>query len=204
MFCGKCGAQNADGASFCTSCGAQLDAPVVNPSEKKQKKVGIIATAVVAVLAVILVVVLFFGRSANATAKAYVRAILDADAEEIVELLPREVREAAKKQGELTEEDLELMEDMLEGTYSFLEIALGEDWQEKISYKVVDSEDLDKDDVEDLEDMYRDEDIDINISAAREVEVELSYRLDGEKETNSIWVTVIKVGRSWYLDLSSM
>ena len=155
-------------------------------------------------LAVILIASIFFGRSANATAKAYVRAILDADAEEIVELLPKEVRKAAKKQGELTEEDLELMEDALEGAYSCLELALGEDWQEKISYKVVDSEDLDKDDVEDLEDMYRDEDIDINISAAREVEVELSYRLDGEKETDSIWVTVIKVGRSWYLDLSSM
>ena len=26
MFCAKCGAQNADGAAFCTSCGANLSA----------------------------------------------------------------------------------------------------------------------------------------------------------------------------------
>jgi len=32
MFCTKCGAQNADGAAFCSSCGANLSATPQTPS----------------------------------------------------------------------------------------------------------------------------------------------------------------------------
>ena len=32
MFCGKCGAQNADNAEFCTNCGAKLKKLVVKKS----------------------------------------------------------------------------------------------------------------------------------------------------------------------------
>lgn len=96
MFCGKCGAKNADNVEFCTNCGAKLNkgtvpkttvAAVTNQNDKN-RKVGMIAVGVAAVAVVIFGIFLFGGRSYKATIEKFVDAQSDANAEAIFDLMP--------------------------------------------------------------------------------------------------------------------
>ena len=42
------------------------------------------------------------------------------------------------------------------------------------------------------------------VSAAKEVEVELSVKVLGMTETETVELVVVKIGRSWYIDIESM
>ena len=44
----------------------------------------------------------------------------------------------------------------------------------------------------------------MKVSAAKSVEVELTVTSDETESSNSLDVSLIKVGRSWYLDAMSM
>lgn len=212
MFCGKCGVKNADDATFCTGCGAKLNGakPVVsgtsvtvNPNDKN-RKVGIIAVAVVAVVVVALIIGLFGGRGYKATVEKFVDAQFDADAEAIFELIPEKmIAYALEEEGydedeldEFIEEGNEELQDQLD----YIERYLGEDWT--VSYEILTVEDVTGDDLDDLKEDY--EDMDIKVSAAKTVEIELTIKAGDTETGNSLDVSVIKVGRSWYLDLASM
>lgn len=212
MFCGKCGVKNADDATFCTDCGAKLNgikptvsgtSGAVNPSDKN-RKVGIIAVAVAAVVVVALIIGLFGGRGYKATVEKFVDAQFDADAEAIFELFPEKMIDyILKKEGydkdeldEFIEEGNEYLQDQLD----YIERYLGEDWT--VSYEILTVEDVTGDDLDDLKDDY--EDLDIKVSAAKTVEIELTIKAGETESSKSLDVSVIKVGRSWYLDLESM
>lgn len=212
MFCGKCGVRNADDATFCTGCGAKLNGakPVVSGtsvtvnSNDKNRKVGIIAVAVAAVVVVALIIGLFGGRGYKATVEKFVDAQFDADAEAIFELIPEKmIAYALEEEGydedeldEFIEEGNEELQDQLDS----IERYLGEDWT--VSYEILTVEDVTDDDLDDLKEDY--EDMDIKVSAAKTVEIELTVKAGDTETGNSLDVSVIKVGRSWYLDLASM
>lgn len=212
MFCGKCGVKNADDATFCTGCGAKLNGakPVVsgtsisvNPSDKN-RKVGIIAVAVAAVVVVALIIGLFGGRGYKATVEKFVDAQFDADAEAIFELIPEKMIEYALEEEGYDEDELdEFIEEgneELQDQLDYIERYLGEDWT--VSYEILTVEDVTGDDLDDLKEDY--EDMDIKVSAAKTVEIELTIKAGDTETGNSLDVSVIKVGRSWYLDLASM
>lgn len=204
MFCGKCGAMNSDNAEFCGECGSRFDGvktsggSVSFNDNQRNKKVGIIAVAAVAVLVVILAFALFGGRSYKAVVKQYVNASLSADAGEILELIPDEVIDVTLEDEDMTRKELknELNEE-LEDAIEYLDRYLGDGW--KFSYKIVDVEDLSGDDLDDLSDDY--EDFDVKISGAKIVEVELTIKYDGDEFSQSMEIALIKIGRSWYLDV---
>lgn len=212
MFCGKCGTKNTDDATFCTGCGAKLNGeqvvknstPVaINPNDKN-RKVGMIAVAVVAVIVIALIISLFGGRSYKATVEKFINAQFDADAEAIVELIPEKmIAYALEEEGydddeldEFIEEGNEELQDQLD----YIERYLGEDWT--VSHEILTVEDVTGDDLDDLKDDYKD--IDIKVSAAKTVEVELTVKAGETETSNSLDISLIKVGRSWYLDLESM
>lgn len=212
MFCGKCGTQNADNAEFCTNCGAKLNksapaktAAVSIPSQNdKNRKVGMIAVAAVAVVVIILGVVLFGGRSYKATVEKFVDAQFDADAEVIFDLLPENMIDYMLEEDGYDSDDLddlideanETLQDQLDSLDSYL----GEGWE--ITYEILDDEDIEGDDLDDIKDAY--EDADVTVSAAKNVEVELTVTADETESSNSLDISLIKVGRSWYLDVMSM
>ena len=70
------------------------------------------------------------------------------------------------------------------------------------SYKMTNVEDVTGDDLNDLKSNY--EDINVKVSAAKTVEVEFTLKGDETEISNSLEVSVIKVDRSWYLDLYTM
>lgn len=212
MFCGKCGVKNADDATFCAGCGAKLDggqvvknsAPVAANPNNKDRKIGMITVAVIAVIVIVLIIALFGGRSYKATVEKFVNAQFDADAEAVFELVPEKmIAYVLEEEGYDDDEFDKFIKEVngeLQDQLDYIERYLGKDWT--VSYEILTAKDVTDDDLDDLKDDY--EDIDIKVSAAKTVEVELTVKAGETETSNSLDISVIKVGRSWYLDLESM
>lgn len=212
MFCGKCGTQNADDARFCTGCGAKLNegqtvkspASAVGDANNKNRKIGMIAVAVVVVLLVVLFVGLFGGRSYKKTVDMFITATFEADAETIFELLPEKMIDYALEDEGYDDDELdELIDEAnedLENQIRQIERYYGEDW--KLSYEITNVEDVKDRTLRRLKNDY--EDVGVKVSAAKTVEIEFTVKADETEISNSMEISVIKVGRSWYLDAASM
>ena len=210
MFCGKCGTKNADDATFCTGFGAKLngmqvtkrDISVAVNTNDKNRKVGIIVVGVIAVIVIGLIIALFGGRSYKSTVNKFVNASMEADAKAIVSLIPDKVIDYIMDEEEYEDEDemLDDLEEELRNQIDYIERYFGEDW--KVSHEILSVEEVTGDDLDDLKDDY--EDMDIKVSAAKTVEVQLTVKAGETESSNSMDVSVIKVGRSWYLDMESM
>lgn len=213
MFCGKCGAKNDDSAVFCAECGNrfQAAAPVApadpaapaaatgsKPGFKLDNRmIGIIAVVGVAVLALIITCFFIFGgRSYKDVVKDYFKAIEKADAKLMIELLPDDLIKSIMKEEDMTKKEMtEDLQDELDDIHEYYD-------KVKISYEITDTEEFDKDDLKDLKKEYKE--YDVKVKDAMFVEVEVTLEFDGRDITNTMELTLIKVGGSWYLDIDSM
>lgn len=197
MLCKKCGTENPDGAKYCSKCGKALNE---KSTAKKNREKGIVL-ALCVIVAVVLLVYTLGGRSYKKTIDTFVTSQFAVDAQSIVELLPekvldKELEETGYSKTELVEET----NDSLKKQVDYIDQYLGDDW--KLSYKMTNVEDVTGDDLDDLKSNY--EDINVKVSAAKTVEVEFTLKGDETEISNSLEVYVIKVDRSWYLDLYTM
>ena len=197
MLCKKCGTENPDGAKYCGKCGKALNE---KSTAKKNREKGIVL-ALCVIVAVVLLVYTLGGRSYKKTIDTFVTSQFAVDAQSIVELLPekvldKELEETGYSKTELVEET----NDSLKKQVDYIDQYLGDDW--KLSYKMTNVEDVTGDDLNDLKSNY--EDINVKVSAAKTVEVEFTLKGDETEISNSLEVSVIKVDRSWYLDLYTM
>lgn len=197
MLCKKCGTENPDGAKYCSKCGRALNE---KSTAKKNREKGIVL-ALCVIVAVVLLVYTLGGRSYKKTIDTFVTSQFAVDAQSIVELLPekvldKELEETGYSKTELVEET----NDSLKKQVDYIDQYLGDDW--KLSYKMTNVEDVTGDDLNDLKSNY--EDINVKVSAAKTVEVEFTLKGDETEISNSLEVSVIKVDRSWYLDLYTM
>ena len=197
MLCKKCGTENPDGAKYCSKCGKALNE---KSTAKKNREKGIVL-ALCVIVAVVLLVYTLGGRSYKKTIDTFVTSQFAVDAQSIVELLPekvldKELEETGYSKTELVEET----NDSLKKQVDSLDQSLGDDW--KLSYKMTNVEDVTDDDLDDLKSNY--EDINVKVSAAKTVEVEFTLKGDETEVSNSLEISVIKVDRSWYLDLYTM
>ena len=197
MLCKKCGTENPDGAKYCSKCGKALNE---KSTAKKNREKGIVL-ALCVIVAVVLLVYTLGGRSYKKTIDTFVTSQFAVDAQSIVELLPekvldKELEETGYSKTELVEET----NDSLKKQVDYIDQYLGDDW--KLSYKMTNVEEVTGDDLNDLNSNY--EDINVKVSAAKTVEVEFTLKGDETEISNSLEVSVIKVDRSWYLDLYTM
>lgn len=197
MLCKKCGTENPDGAKYCSKCGKALNE---KSTAKKNREKGIVL-ALCVIVAVVLLVYTLGGRSYKKTIDTFVTSQFAVDAQSIVELLPekvldKELEETGYSKTELVEET----NNSLKKQVDYIDQYLGDDW--KLSYKMTNVEDVTGDDLNDLKSNY--EDINVKVSAAKTVEVEFTLKGDETEISNSLEVSVIKVDRSWYLDLYTM
>ena len=197
MLCKKCGTENPDGAKYCSKCGKALNE---KSTAKKNREKGIVL-ALCVIVAVVLLVYTLGGRSYKKTIDTFVTSQFAVDAQSIVELLPekvldKELEETGYSKTELVEET----NDSLKKQVDYIDQYLGDDW--KLSYKMTNVEDVTGDDLNDLKSNY--EDINVKVSAAKTVEVEFTLKGDETEISNTLEVSVIKVDRSWYLDLYTM
>lgn len=186
-FCSKCGAKLEDGTKFCGTCGAEQEAPLVQeeaPAAQaeapkaeaaeaakgaktvdKNKMVGLIAFAAVAVVVIVLVAVLFsniFGGGYKKPLKTVKKAINSqtTDVDDFFGAVPKFVgaayddalalvkdidKDMVKELEDGIEEGLDTMYEGLEDTYGK---------NVKLTYKITDKEKLDKDECEELAENY--------------------------------------------------
>jgi uncharacterized membrane protein YvbJ len=219
MFCGKCGAKNDDSAVFCAECGNRIQAaapvapaaPAANPAPAaapvatgskpgftlNNRNIGIIAVAAVAVIALLISCFFIFGgRSYKDVVKDYFKATEKADAKLMMELLPDDLIKYVMKEEDMTKKEMtEDLQDSLDMIHRYYD-------EVKISYKITDTEDFDKDELKEIKEMY--EEIDVKVKDAMIVEVEVTMELDGDERTTTQELTLIKVGGSWYLDIEDV
>ena len=197
MLCKKCGTENPDGAKYCSKCGKALNE---KSTAKKNREKGIVL-ALCVIVAVVLLVYTLGGRSYKKTIDTFVTSQFAVDAQSIVELLPEKVLDKALEETGYSKTELvEETKDSLKKQVDYIDQYLGDDW--KLSYKMTNVEDVTGDDLNDLKSNY--EDINVKVSAAKTVEVEFTLKGDETEISNSLEVSVIKVDRSWYLDLYTM
>lgn len=205
MFCGNCGAQNPDGAVHCGNCGAPLNAgpaALAGAADaavaKRNRTIGIAVVAAIAaiiVVAVVLIAVLAGGGgSPKGVAVDMVEAVFDADIDKIVNMIPDKlIKGYAKEEGISSREARE------DFTY-MLKRELNDDYLGMFEFtvKAGDVEKYDRDELSDIKDMYSD--FGVKVKDARTVEVEITVKLLGQKESEDIDVPVVKIGGDWYVD----
>ena len=97
-----------------------------------------------------------------------------------------------KKKSEIIDD----LDELAEGILDNLEDEYGDDI--KISVKYKDKNKIDKDDLEDLEEMYEDNyDSKVKISKGYEVEIKATIKGDDEKETDTTTLSVYKINGDW-------
>ena len=209
-FCRKCGAKNKAGAAFCTQCGAPLTSRAdkkksdgISPGDR-HKQIGMIAAAAVTVILIILVFFLFGGRSYKKVVKEYVNAVYSADAKKFVSLVPDKVWDyTLEEEGyDKDEEDLliEELEDMLWDSKYDVDDVMGKNW--KVSCAILADEDVTGRDLKEVKDAY--EETEVKISGAKIVEAEITVTGEETEVSETQKIPVIKVGRSWYLDVEGL
>lgn len=210
MFCTKCGAQNDNGAKFCIKCGEKLETTAVtvtksgptalaNLTQDKRKLITVIAGA----LAVILLFSLVFGgRGWKKTASKFMEAFTDLDAKGMVEMMPDELLEKALEEEGYSKSDLKFLiaelQDELDASMSII----GMYGDIEMDYKILGAQDVSREDLADLKEMYSE--LGIKVSGAKEVEVEMTVEVMGMSQTETLEIVVIKIGRSWYIEVDSM
>lgn len=201
MYCGNCGTQNDDFSPFCIGCGARLNedpAPVAPAPAPKKSKKGLLIAIIAAVVAVAVALVLIFTISTpKSVVKKYMDAYLDPDGKAMLSVIPKAVVKEDIGDKDDQKDYVEEMEDTLDELYDEMD-----DYYDRwsIDYKISDVEKVDKDDLEEIQEYYEDE-YDIKVRAAKEVTVDVTVKVDGDKEKVEMTIYVIKVGGKWYIDV---
>lgn len=219
MFCKYCGEQNPDNAVFCKKCGGKLidekkiernNERLVMNSSTRHKTGFKIRPSIVVIVAVVLVLIialsqLLGGRNYKKTVDIFFEAVLDGDGKEILKTLPDEMIEYLMEEEDFDsrEEAEEELEDSIGNPKEVLDNAYGDDWTYK--YEIVNAEEYSSDELETLKETYQEEIPDIKIKDAKKVTLKLTIEAEeiGE-QSNTIDLSVIKIGKKWYMDLVNM
>ena len=172
----------------------------------KSKIIKIAAAA--AALIVLIVAIIFItkgcgGGSAGTTnyesiPKTAVDAVMQADSGKLLNLLPPSVVDAMLEESGMSRSSIE---DLLDMSLGMMVSEMEDEYGGKIKYtvRVTDEYTYDSYDVEELEEEYAYVGLDLDITEAKELEVEMSIA----DESDYTEMVVIKVGGKWYLDMSS-
>lgn len=216
MFCAHCGTENENSAAFCLRCGEPLipdpaatapavpvapvtpaapAAPAYRPARKRSLKPLI---AVLILVAVVITGWLLIFRSPRMVVNRALRAFKNANAKAIYKLIPDdvldEVYSSTSSKNDAIEDWAENMEDITDDLNKYYD---------KWSYEIIDIQKLSGENLDNLQEDYKDE-YNCRITAAKRVYVKWSFTDDEDYSSYYIYsYTVIKVGGKWYLSYSS-
>lgn len=225
MFCPKCGNQIPEGTAFCSLCGTRAADAAATPAnqmpplgkppkqplseeDKRNRLVGIIAVAVAAalVLAIVLTagILIFGGRSYEAALDQLFTGIaVKPNAKKALDTLPDEVvvyimdeddydKDERKDFTEMLQEELEMQIEEIEEDYGSFEVF----------WEITDTKDFTRRELRALQKEYEDT-FGLEIDDAVWVEVDMVIEYEEEEEESTHTVCLIKIGRTWYMDLES-
>ena len=218
MFCPKCGTQNGSGARFCCKCGAPLEAervvykapeppvvsgtPVASGGSKalsgKAKLIGVIVAAlVVAALLGGWILGVFGGSDQEDVVDQFIDSMFDADAQGIVDAIPDEVMQFLMEETGCTESELvDQLQEALDYAFEYMPEGI------KISHRIEEAESLYGEDLEEVRRPYSE--LGIQVTEAKNVEVELTASVMGVSESMEIEVGLVKIGGIWCVDFLSL
>ncbi|MBQ5319805.1 MAG: hypothetical protein J6K17_11985 [Oscillospiraceae bacterium] len=199
-FCRFCGNEVAEGETC--ACRAKSNGA-------GSKTVIIAAAAAVVVIALIVILIVSIGGSGyKKVLSDYETAIMEADAEawyrtgftdDMMETYEEYIDCYYDDSDEFWDEESEELEELLEG----LEDEFGKNIKIKIS--VADKEALDEDDIEEIEDEYKDADYKIKIEKAYELECNVLVKGKDDSDDDDVDVIVFKTkDEGWKLHLDSI
>lgn len=211
MFCGKCGAQNEEGAAFCEKCGAALKkppedlgtAPAAGNRKNKNRFLGVVAVLVV--VAVIIAAVVLMNRGGKSTPEAaenMVNVLLSGDPKAFLDLLPPKLvkammeEEGLKNKAELAE----VFSDSMDNVTKLVERS-GVKFKAKATGKSAGN--VDTTALKEARNTYGE--YGMKVTSYTYVDVELTARLDGETATIPVnYVPVAKIDGAWYVDFHAL
>lgn len=183
-----------------------VQSPSADPAEvsrgvsNKNKKIGSIA-----IIAAAVVILIVAGSVANSGAykkpiKNYYEAIEKQDIKKYKKAMGKTVvsavEELCKDTGGDKDDVDEFFEAFIEPEYDNLVDEYGE--KLKISYKIADKEKIDKDDLKELEDEFKDTyDEKVKVSKGYEIELEVTYKGKDDKGTKDEKLEVLKLNGEW-------
>lgn len=182
-----------DNVKFCPACGEpqQVNADPVAAAKdgldklmKNKKQIGIIAGIAVAAIVVLIILVNLFTPGYKKAAKKFFKAMASGRMDKMIDRMPDFMTE------DLDKSDIKDMQKAYKELMSEI----------KMSYKITNSEKLDKDEIEALEaqiERYFDEEV--NIKKAYKVYAKLTAKKGGDKDTQTASIYVIKLKSKWYV-----
>ena len=228
MYCKNCGKFMNDDDLFCPNCGAAnsaqpapqpddlgYDEPAPAPRKKlnlsKKAMIGIIAGAAAAVvLAVVLILVFTLGgsNSPEGVVRKFVKAYQNYNLSDMIDALyPDEVLSAVLKDNDMTKSEYKRkIKEAQEEIDERMEDLDEDELPEKYTVKVVDSEALDKDDLKELNEWYKNQfgTSKKYISEARELTVCTKSEDEDWDDADESEITVVKINGKWYISLEGM
>lgn len=157
-------------------------------------KGGIVTDCISVVVAVGVLIVVFGGRGYVRTVDKSIDALVEADVEGFLGLIPDKVIDRALKEGGYSRAEFKRT---VAGEY--ISGSIDKKW--KVTCEIRNAETLKGAELLDLKEMYEEEGI--NVVSAKNVAVKLLLK-DGKTVGEGYMVVpVIKVGRSWYLDIAN-
>lgn len=202
MICNQCGIEMGD-APYCPNCGSAAPAQ----PQGGNNKVAIIAVAAVAVVAIIAIVALVIpnlgGGKSNAKKllETYTDAIVEEDAELYLSVYPEcyiDYLEDEMVDWYGYDDAEEYAEEYIGDYLDDLEDGYGRDL--KFSFKIIECEKVDEDDLEDyeeeMEELFGDSD---KIEGAYEVEFEYTIEGDDDDDEDDGEMVIVKIDGEWYI-----
>lgn len=217
MNCYKCGEDNEDGVAFCKACGAELsevtEEHVCEPphEEDESRHIKIIASGIACVFGVLLLVWCISGLIGCITEGGYEKPfrvatqlyskdeLKEKDIKKYIEVLPELKIELMEEVYQKTGENYtNIMIEQLKESKDKVESLYGENV--KMTYKILDREKLEEEELEDLEDMwnnYRPEGDELKISSAYSCCVKFGFNGKKDKDVSYSKIIVCRVDGDW-------
>lgn len=216
-FCENCGSELKDTDQTCPNCGAAVENSTTkdvknetttatttnttpNNAEKKNntKLYAIIGGIAGAVVLLIIILAIVFGSSYKKPIDYMFKGLEKANSKTFIKAFPKVMKDNIEDKYD---------DDELNDLMETFEKEVGE--KVKITYKILDKEKIDKDDLEDvqdsLEDTYDDaKKSEIKVTAGYKVTVKITVKGKDDKESNSTTIYVYKIGGKWCLLSPSM
>ncbi len=208
MFCQFCGKEVAEGEN----CGCAKEREAMNGEAAAEKKKGgavpfIVAAviALAAVAALIVLLVMSAGGGYKKPVEQFVKSFNECDGELLVEAMCTEkMLRYFDKEDDMEYEDVcDEFEDMIDDVIDDWEYDYGDNV--KLSVQFGDKYELDEEEIEEIEDEYRDDGYRVRIDKAYELECNLAIKGEDDKDDEDFDFIVIKVeDEGWKLYVGSL
>lgn len=211
MYCGNCGTKNDDTAAFCQACGSPLTAaPGANAGaaamsqRQADRKKGIIVVVAAVVVIALVGWLLFGGRGYKATVEKFFEACMDGDVQGVLELIPNDVIESTMESQGFDKGDMQNFVNQAENELKgMLAIGGAIAGNMDLNIDITGEDDITGEQLKTLQTEYKDK-YNVKVKEAKTVNVNVSLDSGILSGAQDLEIPVIKVGRSWYLDVNSL